>query len=172
METPSRALVFFVAGRERSGKGFARLCRRSLVSAHAALYTRLSMLFGGPICHVAIAVDDVVLDPMILGDHLWPTGEYIARYPGLAAFCTVPLVRTVDLRARPRAGRRTGLGALAAVLTRGRYPAHDCVHAVRTVLAEGGIDTPRNIVTPANLMVNLVLRGCNVQGFETQRLSK
>ena len=104
-----------------------------------------------PVCHVAIADDEVVLDPRLDGDLFRPLLPYVLHAPGLYALVRVRAPGPLALARHTPQGPRRLIPSLLCHLTRGRWPCRDCVAVVKAHLRAAGLSVPRHITTPAGL---------------------
>lgn len=113
---------------------------------------------SGRFGHVAVAARGRVLNPLACGDRWFDLGQYVSRYPGLAAAVVIPVRRSPDLT-RWAMTRRRVWPSLVRWATRGRTPAEDCVCTTGSVLRSVGVPVPTRIVTPDELHAWLVREG-------------
>ena len=118
-------------------------------------------LTATPFAHCVVSHDGVVLDPSLKGNRFWPVIQYVLRHPGLTHGYRVPA------SADPKLDDFEGVEydappvvpTLLRWLTRGFWPANDCVATTTTCLRRAGVSVPTWIVTPRQLSDWLWHRG-------------
>lgn len=115
------------------------------------------------LAHCAIGYDGAVLDPGIIGGKMWPFLPFVSSYPTLAATVAVPLENPIDLDKHFIAGRIRVWPTILKWMTFGAIiRTDDCLCVVRRCLIDGGIQVPRRIVSPHQLLNWLIEQGCSV----------
>lgn len=136
------AFVFFATGRGHA----PRWSRRSIIARAVRVLGR------SPWSHVAVADNQVVLNPALSGDQMYGLAWFLTEYPTLAWMVTIPGA-SVDLRAHavipPRPIR--ALPSILRWITGGLWPARNCLTVAVSVLRDAGIPVPRNVTTPGRL---------------------
>lgn len=172
--------VYFATARWRRNGHRARLSRRFAITRRRprwvwywSLAAMTRTLSRSSLAHVAIGDDDVVLDPALQGDRVWPRLAFEQHFPTLAARFTLPAAqgfaihdRHVDLR------RKRVVPSLARLASRGRWPAHNCVSEVINVLREAGVAVPPRTVSPIQLYAHLLRMHHARLSFFSERVAK
>lgn len=127
------------------------LRRRPATTFNWTVAALVRLLTRSPYSHVAVRIDDAVLDPAIGGNRFWPTLVFAWYYPTLLCAMDIDLPRWVDLDLFPPGRRKSIRGALLRWITIGLTESDDCVSTVREVLILGGLPVPRWVVSPRQL---------------------
>lgn len=153
-QRPPFAVVFFAESRTRRVpvRRLAKALRRSGFRRMAVRSALIRVCSRSVVCHTAIGVGPLVLEPRPSGCVLCPIEHYAIECPGLVRMVNVPLLATPCITAWDGRPLGSTARALARWATRGRVRGNDCVSTVCAVLRCGGVFPPRRIVTPDALM--------------------
>lgn len=168
-ESNCELIVFFsTANWRRLGRADMTLRRRIRVAIRHPrrsyfwfLSALVRVITRSRLAHCSIGHDGAVLDPSMLGNRYWPMFVYISRFPTLAGFFRVPIRPdiAIGLDKYPAGIAKPAWPTILKWWTGGMWPTTDCVCVVRSILRDGGIETPRSDYSPQRLWSRLAGRG-------------
>lgn len=139
-------------GRKISIAKRLRIARRfPLKSYHWFIMQVVRHITHFRLTHVAFGYDHIVLNTTLFGTLYWTDRDFILSYPTLEGFYVIPELGHVIIEQFEGYNPKPIWPTVKRYLNRGRTRSDDCVCVTCECLSQGGIDVPRNIVTPRQL---------------------